>query len=179
MDEAIASTRELLVNSGRIIPRDWLKAKEMAGGRLSALVQHRFERMLDLLAHEIGSVNSAFRFSRTQLSAPLSPQTKVVAERLGYDPDFSQFDSSWAFRMEAPSGVTSIVVSFHGTGAAFRGLIVCSAFLQVGQNDPVVLCDDVFRVSYDEDPAKVENRFQSWLEPCLVKGIALWRGTLA
>jgi hypothetical protein len=69
-------------------------------------------------------------------------------------------------------------VSFHGVGAAFRGLLVAVAYFQIGDGAAVPVSEDVFRISYQEPLSEIAPRFDKWLEPCIVEGIARWRRTL-
>jgi hypothetical protein len=74
---------------------------------------------------------------------------------------------------------STIVISFHGVGAAFRGLLVAAGYFQAGDGFAVPLSDDVFRISYQESQEEIDARFDKWLDGCLIQGIAEWRRTLA
>jgi Fic family protein len=83
-----------------------------------------------------------------------------------------------------------IVVTFHGVGREFRGLIAASAFYeqqQLGTEDGRRvrnvtrrhrITDDLFQVGYLEDPNLAVARFREWLRRALTVGLAQWRGGL-
>lgn len=83
-----------------------------------------------------------------------------------------------------------IVVAFHGIGREFRGLIAASAFYeqqQLGTEDGRRvrnvtrrhrIADDLFQVSYLEDPKAALPRFREWLRRSLTVGLAQWRSGL-
>jgi hypothetical protein len=80
--------------------------------------------------------------------------------------------------LKAGEVTSMIVVSFHGVGAAFRGLLVAVAYFQAANRAAVPISEDVFRISYQETQDEIVPRFEKWLEPCIVEGIAHWRRTL-
>lgn len=80
----------------------------------------------------------------------------------------------------------SILISFHGTGHEFRGVLVCTGtwFERIltedgysESTDENRLCDEVFQINYREEIRDIEIRFQAWLERVLVRGLALWKST--
>ena len=79
---------------------------------------------------------------------------------------------------------SQILLSFHGIGREFRGVLACSAvFFQRVQTDleeretspAEVLSRSLFQINYREDLASIEERFRVWLEECLVAGLRNWR----
>jgi hypothetical protein len=167
----------MLVDLGRIIPAQYLTAKHLAGG-LGNIVLGRFNGMADRLRNEISSVDPTFEFSPGTFGQAPANEIRMVAEKLKYDPNTRDYQNSVLFSLKT-AGVTSrIVVSFHGVGAAFRGLLVAIAYFQVGDGAAVPLSEDVFRISYQEAQNELVPRFEKWLEPCIVEGIAHWRRTL-
>ena len=177
VDEALAATRDMLVDLGRIIPSQYLTAKEYASN-LANVVLGRFNEMTARLKNDISRANSAYVFSAQVLSPGPSNEIRSVAEKLKYDPNLSDFHTAVVFNLKAASVASRIVVSFHGVGAAFRGLLVAVAYFQVGDGAAVPISEDVFRISYNETPNEIGSRFEKWLEPCIVEGIAHWRRTL-
>lgn len=55
---------------------------------------------------------------------------------------------------------------------------IAVAYFQVGSGEAVSISEDVFRISYQEPQSEIVSRFEKWLEPCIVEGIAQWRRTL-
>ena len=177
VDEALTATRDMLVDLGRIIPAQYLTAKQHAQN-LSSLVLNKFNGMTERLSNDISRVNSAFAFSAGVFGQAPSNEIRSVAEKLKYDPNISDFHQSVVLNLKAGDVTSKIVVSFHGVGAAFRGLLVAVAYFQVGDGAAVPISEDVFRISYQESWDEIVPRFEKWLEPCIVEGIAQWRRTL-
>ena len=177
VDEALAATRDMLVDLGRIIPAQYLTAKELAGNLANAVLG-RFNGIAKRLFDDISRVSPTFVFSVEMLHQAPSNGIRPVAEKLKYDPNFSDFDQSVVLTLKAGDVASMIVVSFHGVGAAFRGLLVAVAYFQIGDAAAVPISEDVFRISYQETQNEIWPRFEKWLAPCIVEGIANWRRTL-
>ncbi|MHB8626949.1 MAG: Fic family protein [Aggregatilineales bacterium] len=77
---------------------------------------------------------------------------------------------------------TGILLSFHGFGHEYRGVLVCAAcaYRKVeNEGSPQVqdieaLSLDPFRITLNEDFAELQNRFRDWLEDILSAGFAYW-----
>ena len=178
VDEALAATRDMLVDLGRIIPAQYLMAKEYARS-LSNFVLVKFNGITKRLSDEISRVSPTFVFTTVAtLDQAPSNEIRSVAEKLKYDPNTKDFHQVVVLNLTAGDVTSRIVVSFHGVGAAFRGLLVAVAYFQVGAGDAVPISEDVFRISYQEPGNEIVPRFEKWLEPCVVEGIANWRRTL-
>jgi fido (protein-threonine AMPylation protein) len=177
VEEALAATRDMLVNLGRIIPAEYLKAKETAGvlvndtlGKLSAVTS--------TLAQDISRANSEFVF-QTMISRPApANELRAIAEKLQYDPNTNDYYQSVVANFTSSGVVSRIVVSFHSVGAAFRGLVVAVGYFQIGDRPPILVSDDIFRINYQEPPGDTRKRYAAWLDECLIRGLAEWRRTL-
>ncbi len=183
VEEALATTKDMLVGPGRIIPAEYLRAKETANGLLNQSV-NRLNAISISLANDITRVNSAYKFEVETLAGPpggekIASEIRLVAEKLRYEPNTSDFQHSALIRLTAHEAVSRVVISFHGVGPAFRGLLVSVAYFQTGDAPPVPVCDDIFRISYQESIADSQKRFSPWLEQVLIEGLAAWRRTLA
>ena len=177
VEEALAATRDMLVNLGRIVPAEYLRAKLLAVD-LKNVVLANFSSMTERLTKDISRVNPEFVFLVGTLDEGASNDVRPVAEKLKYDPNFSTFHQSAVLSLQVRDVTSRIVVSFHGVGAAFRGLLVAVAYFQIGDETAVPLSEDVFRISYQEAQNQIVPRFEKWLEPGIVEGIAHWRRTL-
>ncbi|MBZ5727048.1 MAG: Fic family protein [Acidobacteriia bacterium] len=176
VEEALAATRDMLVDLGRIVPTQFLSAKRFAGV-LFALAQQKLAEITSRLNEEIAQVDSTFQFSAGTLSGPPLNEIRSVAEKLKYEPDVSFHEAAVA-NFKAAGIPSRIVVSFHGVGAAFRGLLVAAAYFQAGDGPAVPISEDVFRISYQDQQNEIAARFHKWLDGCIVEGIAHWRRTL-
>ncbi len=112
-------------------------------------------------------------------------QIVSTAKALDYYANTGRY-RSWV-RMGLKDGTEgSILISFHGIGHEFRGVLVCTGtwFERVSTEDgyrestgETRLCDDVFQINYMEDIQDIEIRFKDWLERVLHRGLALWDST--
>jgi prophage maintenance system killer protein len=177
VDEAISATRDMLVDPGRITSARYLRAKNLTTN-LIAVALNNFNGIAQRLRSDISSVSPAFEFSCGMLDPAPSNEIRSVAEKLKYDPNTSDFHPSVVLNLKAPDVASRIVVSFHGVGAAFRGLLVAAPYFQVGDGSPVPISEDVFRISYQDAQDEIGPRFEKWLESCIIEGIANWRRTL-
>ena len=177
LDEALAATRDMLVDLGRIIPKKYLAAKAHAA-RLANIALSRLNVVTSRLRDEITVVDSTFAFSVGALGGAPANEIKGLAEKLGYDPNLNAHHHSVVATLKAGDVTSRIVISFQGVGAAFRGLLVAVAYVQVGDGAPVPICDDVFRISYQESEKEISGRFEKWLDASLIEGLAEWRRTL-
>jgi len=177
VDDALNATRDMLVGLNRIIPKEYLAAKQLASV-LVQLSQQRFGQVSRKLSEDIAQVDSTFHFSFGMLAQAPTNEIRVLAEKLKYDPNVSDFHASPLLTLKARDLTSRIVISFHGTGAAFRGLLVAVGYFQTENEVPTALSQDVFRISYQDSQNELVPRFEKWLDGCIIEGIAQWRRTL-
>jgi hypothetical protein len=178
VDEAIAATRDMLVDLGRIIPAQYLAAKVTAQGLASQTVA-RFVEVTAQLANDIAPVNPGFAFGAGELGGVPVNELRDLAEKLQYDPNADDYHQAVVANLVSGGVPSRIVVSFDSVGSAFRGLAAAMAYFQTSDKPPIPLSDDVFRISYKEPRAEAQQRYTQWLDQCLVKGLGEWRCTLA
>ena len=177
VEEAFEVTRDLLVNLGRITPAKWLQAKNTAQNLVQATL-NRLSGLRDKFQNEVTRVENGYQFTIENLATQPAQELGIVAEKLQYDLNFRDFHQTSVFQLVAKGATSRIVVSFHGVGSAFRGLLVSSAYFHAADQRPVPLCDDIFRISFEEDVGLATKRYLEWLNACLIKGLAEWRRTL-
>ena len=94
---------------------------------------------------------------------------------------------SWVRLVIKDGSQSTMLVSFHGIGHEFRGVLACSAswFRRVPVGDEEVetegetpICKEVFQINYKESTGEAEARFKDWLEAAIERGLALWEATL-
>ncbi len=178
VDEAVRITSEMLVGLGRITPVAWVAAKENAAFLADDFTNSRFREVAEQLEAEIGRSDRGYSFSAATFGDPPRPELRVVAERLKYDINTAYFQKAPLLQLSVKGVENYIAVSFHGIGSAFRGVLVASAYFQTKQEPPVVICDDLFRVSYNEARTDVVNRYKEWLDQVIIRGLAEWRRAL-
>ncbi len=177
VDEAIDAIRELLVGLGRITPAEFLKVKATASAIMNA-TSNALDPVLARLQADIGEANPQYRFEASTFGSPSPRELHEMATRFKYDPNATKDSQSIRLSLKVYDDVSRIVVSLHGVGSQFKGLIAVVAYFQFGEGTPVPLSDDVFRISYQEDAVAVLPRYQTWLDACLIRGLAEWRRTL-
>src|ERR1017187_4888011 len=177
VEEAVRLTSDMLVNLGRIIPKEWLEAQNSAGDLLNHALG-RLNHVTGLLRDQLSTVDSTFTFVTVVLDRPPREALKTIPHNLLYDPDFNQYSKGVQLTLKTSKSASKMVIFFQGAGSSYRGILVVSGFFQEGENQPVPLSDDVFRISYEENLPELRKRFAPWMEACLVRGTALWRRTL-
>ncbi|MGA3205656.1 MAG: Fic family protein [Bryobacteraceae bacterium] len=178
IEEAFRVTRDLLVDTGRIIPSDYLRAKATANVLLNLAVRE-LQTLRQQFQNEVTAVDSSYQFKVNVLATAPHKDLAIIAAKLQYDLNTNDYHHGVQLEFSAGSVVSRIVVSLHGVGAAFRGVLVSSAYFYSGEERLIPLCDDVFRISFEENPNEASTRFRDWLSGCLIKGLAEWRRTLA
>ena len=178
VDEAVRITSEMLVGLGRITPVAWVAAKENAAYLADDFTNSRFREVAEQLDAEIGRSDRGYSFSAATFGDPPRPELRIVADRLKYDINTAYFQKAPLLQLSVKGVENYIAVSFHGIGSAFRGVLVASAYFQTKQEPPVVICNDLFRVSYNEARTDVVNRYKEWLDQVIIRGLAEWRRAL-
>ena len=194
IDEAVraedliqATTRELRYRRDALL-REWDTAKDRAE-TLRRAAKHRLEQVKASLDTEVSPLIEDVRVfvDAAEDHGPRSHyfRRQIVegAKALEY---FANLDAyrAWARLVIQNANQSQILVSFHGIGHEFRGVLVCSAVfferVQTGDDDretsPArVLADSAFQINYKESPASIEDRFRRWIEGCIVAGLRRWR----
>lgn len=105
-------------------------------------------------------------------------QIVEVAKRLDYFAD-SRTYRSWV-RLDMRDGTHGVLlVSFHGFGYDFNGLLACSGMWfektwsdgLKSESTPIPLTKEPFVVNYRESLSSVKERFQPWLDECATRAI--------
>ena len=169
LDEAIRVTRELLLDLGRTVPAEYQTAKDTAGA-LFRLTAERLNEMNGKLANEIGRVNAAYKFKIGEFGGPPNADLDQLAKTLHYDPNPGEYHETIMATLEAPSATNGIVVSFHGVGTGFRGLVAAVTYFRDSNGHVTPLSDDIFRISYEEPRPEIEAGIVpgltiAWLRP--------------
>ena len=109
-----------------------------------------------------------------------------IAKQLHYFANVRDYHS-WV-RFVVKTGVQSeIVISIHGAGREFRGILGISAFFfnreESDQGDRTAseltpLSSEIFQLNYRESAQEAVPRSQDWLEEVLVQGLELWRNSV-
>jgi Fic family protein len=182
VEEAIKTTVELLVSVGAITSPKYESIKAV-GAKLAGVTTNRFNQVVNALSEQVTRVNRTFTFKTGSYGGPPKDDLEVLAAQYHYDPNTASFHNSLllTFSNKSPEGTeitSNLVVSFHGVGAAFRGLLVAVSYFKAPNKPPKALSEDLFRMVYDEPEGQIQQRFMEWIEGCMVNGIAEWRRSL-
>jgi hypothetical protein len=176
VNQAVDTLRDLLVGQGKVVPAQWLQAKA-AATNLGDQARRRLNDISSMLVREITSGNEDFQFGIEVLKAPPIEEIRTVSTKLDYERNFAAHHNSLVLNLRTAAVSGRIVVSFHGVGP-FKGVLVAMAYLAIAYKESSPLSDDVFRISYEEPFGEMQNRFDRWLENCIIKGLELWRRSL-
>jgi fido (protein-threonine AMPylation protein) len=180
VDEVITAALGLLIQRGLTTPRAWERAKEIVH-QLWNTGTNRVSDISGLLKADIARLRSEFGFAaragQGSLDADAATQVLNAARSLGYSANLDDFND-WTQLLLKNDGTSSLLLSFHGVGAKYRGIIgALVIFLEQGK-EAVLATDEAFQINYAEDPTQAQVRFSKWLESALTRGLTLWRKTL-
>ncbi|MGQ0824012.1 MAG: hypothetical protein ACT4OX_03090 [Actinomycetota bacterium] len=111
-------------------------------------------------------------------------QIVETATALGYYANSREFHEWARLGLITENGRAEILVSFHGIGVDYRGLVgVSISFYRRQEADDIEhqiielqpISSELFQINYKEDPASVERRFRPWLEAGPLAGLDQWR----
>jgi hypothetical protein len=190
-DQVIAAARAQLEQRDKAIRREWQNSKQSAGGlqeaaekRLKAIEGQLSAEMTQLLPQAHFSVES--EPANGTRSYYFRGQVIEVARRFGYFANTNEYHA-WTRLVLRTNIQSDILISFHGSGYDFRGIIAVSACFfrreatEEGERevrDLVPLSTELFQVNYREKEKDVLPRFEGWLEDAIVKGLEIWRQSL-
>lgn len=173
LQEAIALTRKVLTETGKITPSEYLNAKKVAD-RLLGQVHAQLSDLRNQLQSAIGEGNHEFSFSTASIDQPPA-ELRLIAEQLRYDLNTRHYHFTEALILSASGCESRIVVSIHGVGSGFRGLLVAVAYIETPEQPAAATTEDVFRIPYQEPERAVLQRFQTWVESALINAVGMWR----
>ena len=106
VEEAIAVTRDLLVDVGRIHPREYLNAKDSAG-RLVPLTNKRLDGIANTLTNDVSQVNKDYMFGVASFGAPPTNELLTMASKLHYDPNTTDHHRSFLLSLAVEGVIKS------------------------------------------------------------------------
>lgn len=183
----IDSIKLQLESRGQEKRKTWENAKTMAN-RIMGLACEEMESTAMELKQKLGSLWNGTLFPSASKALfgeeqdyYFRSQIVQTAKELGYFANLSLY-RSWA-RLKIPGKSQSeILVSAHGIGKEFRGVLSISAcFFCHGNDDEVgapgdysVLGGEAFQLTYRENEKDLQRRFLEWLNRVLAEGVAFW-----
>ncbi len=111
-------------------------------------------------------------------------QIIATARKIDYFANFATYSAWTRIVVELASGRSEILLSIHGIGPEHRGLMGATlTFVRRADDElgahPVVdmaaASEELFQFNRFDDPAKLAERFEAWLEVALVNALEMWR----
>lgn len=170
---------------------EWQQVKDIAK-RLQNLTRERFQGIADQVEEKMSHVSRAHDTRVDSESDEGSRrhyfrrQVIETAKRLDYYADLGTYHS-WARLILRTDSQMELLLSFHGIGHEFRGILACSACFfrrEVTEEhereiaDITPICKELFQINYKETYQQVQMRFEEWLNQATVIGLDLWRNAL-
>jgi Fic family protein len=175
IDDAIGAVRAKLVAKGQITPVEWDRVRQTAQYLLNVAVLE-LGSVARKLGSQIESVRPQFQF-KVDTSDSGDQGLRQAAAQLKYTANPRQYKQDALLRLSTERTM-SLVISFHGWGSQFRGLLAASVYLLRDDNSAFAASDGFFQFNFKEDQAQVEKRFRPWLDAAIIKGLELWRRQL-
>jgi Fic family protein len=159
--------------------------------RLRAHVEQQFSEAQLKVNQVLKAINPDFEAQCTVMTSEggetwFREEISQVAQLLGYKA-LTRFHSSWARLTITTERKMELIVTFHGLGHEFLGLMAASAFIRYRDTDsnskttdegPYLACTEVFQFADDEPLEAIEQRFQPWLETVISMGLEHWSQAL-
>ncbi len=189
-EDLIRATRRELEHRRKVLTDEWNTVRDKAE-YLRQGAETRMNELRTAIETHLGTILDHVQVfvdgesDHGERSHYFRPQIVAGAQALDY---FANLESyrAWVRLVIHNANQSQILLSFHGIGREFRGVLACSAvFFQRVQMDREeretgsahVLARSLFQINYREDLASIEERFRVWLEECLVSGLNTWRST--
>lgn len=188
VDQAIQAIRHDLDRRQKQRQEEWEVAKDIAG-HLQEMAHDRLEHVAEELQSSIGPYSSEYQF-RVDNEPPAGDhgfwfrwQIIETAKKHGYFAN-TRTHSGWVRLVMRTETQSELLVSFHGVGHEFRGVLVVSACFYRREDttggerellDLTPLAGEVFQVNYLDDREEVQCRFADWLESITVQALQMMR----
>ncbi len=139
----------------------------------------RLSEIAVLLTEQIGRFVPQFSFSvhPSGIPDPSWEETEKIAESFGYSPNTEGSRKTLILNLRT-SRPSTIVLSLHPAGKAYRGIMAAVLMLLNSSLRAVSANDDMFQFNYKEDFEQTQKRFETWLNDGLTRALTLWREQL-
>lgn len=170
--------------------RKEFEAAKTTAGHLEIYAKGRLEEVAAELRQELRPLDAKLRFivgdepPDGERSHWFRREIIEVAHQLGYFADVASYRAWVSLLLLTADSRAEIVLSFHGIGREFRGVLGVSGMFfrreetEEGERqvtDLTSLTDEVFQINYVEDGREALMRFERWLNDALVRGLETWR----
>jgi Fic family protein len=190
-EQVVIATRDRLAQRESARRTEWEKAKTTAR-ELQLAAKHRLQEIAERLSAETSSFFRAPRY-RVDNEAEGGArdhyfrwQIIETARQLDYYANTTEY-RAWTRLVIKADSQAEILISFHGAGHEFRGVLAVSGCFfhreetEAGKSeiaDVTPLSEEIFQINYRELQQDAETRFREWLEGVLVKGLGFWQAGL-
>ncbi len=189
LDAVIAAKRDTLEKRREVLSSEWDRAKELSG-TLQEMAEEKLGRLVQKLTSELAPLVPPHRrftcfadrnHAGDEKSHWFRYQIFETAKTLGYFANPGSYHAWARLVLETPAR-SEILLSLHGLGQDFRGVVIGSVcvYEKATQGDSVVpasniepLTEEPFQVNYKETKEAVADGFSDWFDQALVKGVAI------
>lgn len=188
IEDVIFSVSEHLTKKREALYKEWEMAKDTADSLIEIAIE-RLESIKTMAIAQISPTNDSQFFvvpgksSDTVKRHYYRYQIIDTARTLGYFANLREYHAS--ARLALVLGTeANILVSIHGMGQEFRGILGASvSFYTKDHVDrkaaPMIVTMNAsiepFQINYKEDPKSVIERFGRWLDESLLAAMDMWR----
>ena len=191
VDQIISAVRRT-ITLRKVAHAEQLEKAKRTARTLQAFTVTALEEVVDKLRTEIGPLSPSFQFrvdSESDEGARrhyFRGQIIEAAKSLGYFANVGVYHD-WARLILRTDDQSEVLVSFHGIGHEYRGVLAASvAFYRrvATENserettEAIVACENVFQVNYIEEEDTARTRFGRWLREAITKALEMWRTAL-
>lgn len=192
VDQVIQAAKEQLQRRREALQKEWNRAKDNAR-ELQDFARRRFKEVESRLTRELSPLIPA-GYSFVVDSEPpggdrshyFRQQIIETANQIDYYANTAEY-RAWTRIILRTETQAEILLSFHGIGFEFRGIVVGSMCFfrrettETGEREVVGVTrvsDEVFQINYKEPLAASLSRFEGWLDDALTKALEVWRRAL-
>ncbi len=188
MEQIIAAAREAIVSRKQAHLHKLEQAKRTAR-TLHRRTVKRLESLAAKLQTDLGTLSPEFHF---RVDSELNEghrrhyfkgQIIEMAKALDYFANISVYHD-WSRLIVRTDDQSEILVSFHGIGYEYRGVLAASVgfYKRVETDDgerettkTTGASGTIFQINYLESPETIGTRFEHWLEESLTRALEMWR----
>jgi fido (protein-threonine AMPylation protein) len=157
---------------------------------LEKVAMQRLQEMANELSTALREIEPGYWASVTASDAEtdywFKGQIIQIAKQFDYYANIRDY-RAWVQLKIKEQRLVNLLLSFHGLGYEFSGIMAVSGFLEfrsgsdsedIMPEGPYTVCTDIFQFSYRDQLAEVIERFKPWLEETLLIGLEQWRKQL-
>lgn len=187
-EDAILAVRKELQKKKESLVKEWQAAQDLAKSLHESADQRLCEIAETMKKETQGLITDATFFAGSAVHGASNDhyyrfQITQTAKEFGYFANTNTY-RSWARLVMRNTDQSELLISFHGIGPKYQGVLACSScwFQRVETEEGEreigaikLVTDRVFQINYREPRQQAEKRFSPWLEESIIRAIDLWR----